>query len=58
MVNPRRRQSLVFSRLQWRIITAEMIADGLTVDDRSKRAAEVAHIITSVALLDHKVIAR
>ena len=36
----------------------EMIPDGLAVDDRSKRAAEVAHIITSVALLDHEVVAR
>src|SRR5215813_15070077 len=35
-----------------------MIADGLAIDDRSKRAAEVAHIITSVALFDHKVVAR
>src|SRR5258707_395881 len=48
----------ILSSLQWRIITAEMIADGLAVDDRSKRAAEVAHIITSVALLDHEVVAR
>src|SRR5215813_13742227 len=48
----------ILSRSQWHIITAEMIADGLAVDDRSKRAAEVAHIIASVALLDHEVVAR
>jgi len=48
----------ILSRSQRRIITAEMLADGLAVDDRSKRAAEVAHIITSVALLDHEVVAR
>ena len=35
-----------------------MIADGLAVDDRSKRAAEVAHMITTVALLDSEVVAR
>jgi hypothetical protein len=43
---------------QWRFITAEMISDGLAVDDRSKRAAKVAHVITSVALLDRKMVAR
>src|SRR6516164_6703877 len=35
-----------------------MLADGLAVNDRPKRAAEVAHIIASVALLDHEVVAR
>jgi hypothetical protein len=35
-----------------------MIANGLVVDDRSKRAAEVAHMITSIALLDREVVAR
>src|SRR5215510_11441033 len=48
----------ILSRSQWHIITAEIIADGLAVDDRSKRATEVAHIIASVALLDHEVVAR
>ena len=40
-----------FSRSQCRIIAAEMIADGLAVDDRSERAAQVAHTITSVPLM-------
>src|SRR5262249_54317797 len=48
----------MLSRSQRRIISAEMMADGLAVDDRSKRAAEVAHMITSAALLDHEVVAR
>src|SRR2546430_572995 len=48
----------ILSRSQCRIITAEMIADGLAVDDRSKRAAEVAHIKIPVALLDHEMVAR
>src|SRR5262249_3348388 len=44
---------------QQRIVGAEMIpADGLAVDDRSKRTTEVAHTITSVALFDSEVIAR
>jgi hypothetical protein len=43
---------------QLRFITAEMISDGLAVDDRSKPAAKVAHVITSVTLLDHKMVAR
>jgi SRSO17 transposase len=30
----------------------------LAVDDRPKRAAKIAHMITSVALLDHQVVAR
>jgi predicted DCC family thiol-disulfide oxidoreductase YuxK len=34
-----------------------MIADGLAVNDRSKRAAEIVHIITLVPLLDHEVVA-
>jgi len=36
----------------------EVIADGLTVDDCSKGAAEVAHMISFMALLDHEVISR
>jgi len=48
----------ILSTSQRRIIGAEMIADGLAVNDRSKRAAEVAHMITSTALLDHEVVAR
>jgi len=49
---------LILSCPQWRFITAEMISNRLAVDDRSKRAAEVAHVITSVALVDHEVVAR
>ena len=37
---------------------AEIMADGLAVDDRSKCAAEVAHIIISFALLDNEMVAR
>ena len=33
----------ILSRSQWCFITAKMICDGFAVDDRSKRAAEVAH---------------
>jgi hypothetical protein len=36
--------------LQWRLIAAEMLTDGLAVNNCSKRATEVAHVITSVAL--------
>jgi hypothetical protein len=43
---------------QWHIVDTEMIADGLAVDDRSKGAAKVAHMIVLVALLDNEVIAR
>ena len=57
-MNPRHRNHFILSCSQWRIIATEVIADGLAVDDRSKRAAEVAHIIISVALLDHEVVAR
>jgi hypothetical protein len=49
---------LIFAKSQQNIITAELIADGLTVDDSSKGAAEVSHMITFAALLDHEVIAR
>jgi hypothetical protein len=35
-----------------------MIADALTIDDSSKGAVEVSHIITFLALLDHEVVAR
>jgi hypothetical protein len=38
----------ILSRSQC-LITAEMVPDGLAVDDRSKRAAEAAHIIISVS---------
>src|SRR5262249_42702048 len=48
----------ILSSSQWRIITAEMLADQLAVDDQSKRAAGVADIIASVALLDHEGAAR
>ena len=48
----------ILSRSQRCFITAEMISDGFAVDDRSKRAAEVAHIVIFVALLDHEMIAR
>jgi hypothetical protein len=57
-VNLRRPQSLILSRSQRRIIDAEMSADGLAVDDRPKRAAKVAHMMTSAALLDHQVVPR
>jgi hypothetical protein len=43
---------------QQSIISAQMIADALTIDDSSKGAVEVSHIITFPALLDHKVISR
>jgi hypothetical protein len=33
-------------------------ADALTIDHSSKGAAEVAYMITFLALLDHEVIAR
>ena len=48
----------ILSRSQWCFITAEMIPDGLAVDDRSKRASQVAHKIISVAPLDHEMVAR
>ena len=35
-----------------------MIADGLAIDDCSKRAAEVTHVISSVPLLDYEMVAR
>ena len=49
---------LILAKSQPNIIAAELIADGLTVDDSSKGAAEVSHMITFAALLDHEVIAR
>jgi hypothetical protein len=49
---------LILAKLQHNIIAAELIADGLTVDDSSEGAAEVSHMITFAALLDHEVIAR
>jgi hypothetical protein len=48
----------ILSRSQRCFINVEMISDRLAVDDRSKRAAEIAHIIILVALLDHEMIAR
>ena len=48
---------LILSSSQRRIIGTEMIADRFAVDDRSKCAAEVAHMITSAALFDNKVVA-
>src|SRR6516165_5484006 len=48
----------IFSGSQRRIVGAEMTADGFAVDDRSKRAAEVAHMIASAALFNNEVIAR
>ena len=52
------RNYLILSRSQWRVIAAEMLTDRLAVNDRSKGAAEVVYVITPVALLDHKVVAR
>ena len=52
------RNHLILSRPQWRVIAAEMLTDRPAVNDRSKGAAEVVHVITPVALLDHKVVAR
>jgi hypothetical protein len=49
---------LILSKSQPNIIAAELIADGLTVDDSSEGAAEISHMITSAALLDHEVIVR
>jgi hypothetical protein len=49
---------LILSKSQQNIIAAELIADGLTVDDSSEGAAEISHMITFAALLDHEVIAR
>jgi hypothetical protein len=48
----------ILSHSQSCFITAEMIPDGLAVDDRSKCASQVAHIIISVAPLDHEMVAR
>ena len=48
----------ILSGPQQRVIGAEMVADGLTVDDRAKCAAEVAHMITAIAFLNHKMVAR
>jgi hypothetical protein len=48
----------ILSSSQQNIIRAAVIADGLTVYDCSKGAAEVAHIITFMALLDYEVISR
>jgi len=52
------RNHFILTSSQQNIIGAEAIADGLTVDDCSKGAAEVAHMITFMALLDHEVISR
>ena len=49
---------LILSKSQQIIISAEFAADGLTVNDSSKGAAKVSHVITFAALLDHEVIAR
>src|SRR5215472_15452258 len=43
---------------QQRVIGAEMIADGLTVDDGAKCTAEVVHMIAAIAFLNHKMVAR
>ena len=48
----------VVSGTQQRIIGAEMITDGLTIDDRPECAAEVVHMVTAIAFLDNEVIAR
>ena len=52
------RNHFILTSSQQNIIGAEAIADRLTVDDCSKGAAEVAHMITFMALLDHEVISR
>ena len=49
---------LILAKSQPNIIAVELTADGLTVDDSSEGAAEVSHMITFAALLDHEVIAR
>jgi hypothetical protein len=49
---------LILAGLQRRIIGAEMIANRHAVDNRSKLAAEVADMISSVALFDHEMVAR
>src|SRR5205807_628090 len=46
----------IFSSSQQGIISVEVTADALTIDDSSKGAAEVSHMITFVARLDHEVI--
>ena len=49
---------LILPSSQRRIIPTEMTANRLPIDDRPKRAAEVAHMIAAVALLDDKMVAR
>jgi hypothetical protein len=49
---------LVLAKPQHNVTGAEVTADGLTVDDSSKGAAEVSQMIAFVALLDHEVVAR
>ena len=49
---------LILASPQQNIIGAEAIADRLTVDGCSKSVAEVAHMISFMALLDHEVISR
>ena len=49
---------LILAKSQQNIIAAGLIADGLTVDDSSEGAAQISHMITFAALLEHEVIAR
>ena len=49
---------LILSSSQRCIIGAEMIADGFAVDDRSKCAAEVAHMMTAAMHFDQEMVAR
>src|SRR5215469_1388302 len=52
------RNHFIVTSSQQRIISAEMIADGHTVDDRPKRAAKVAHAVTAIAFLNNEMVAR
>src|ERR1700730_13875791 len=52
------RNHFILTSSQQNIIGAEAIADGLTVDDCSKGAAEVAHMITLMGHRDNETILR
>jgi hypothetical protein len=48
----------ILSSSQQSVISAELTADALTIDHSSKGAADVSHMITFLARLDHEVVAR
>src|SRR5580704_19702696 len=58
MANPCHPQSLHCLRPATAHHRCGKITDGLAIDDCSKRAAKVTHMISAVALLDYEVVAR